>query len=56
METTWVPISYLMDGLEGKPAQPSEKWYPDSIPHIVRCYKSIFRPDEPWDEVPCDGE
>jgi len=56
METTWVPISYLMDGLEGKPAQPSEKWYPGSMPHIVRCYKSIFRPDEPWDPMPEDDE
>ncbi|MBQ8577009.1 MAG: family 20 glycosylhydrolase [Clostridia bacterium] len=56
METTWTPVSYLMDGLEGKELVDDGKWYKGSTPHIVRCYKSIFRPDEPWDEVPQEEE
>lgn len=45
METTWVPAKYFMDGMEGKELD-DLNWYKGGMPHIVRCYNWLFRPEE----------
>lgn len=46
METTWTPLKFFMDGLEGKPLEDDGTWCKDSTPNIVRCYKMLFRNEE----------
>ena len=45
METTWTPLKWFMDGMEGKELE-DLKWYKGAMPHIVRCYDWLFRPEE----------
>lgn len=45
METTWTPLKFFMDGLEGIEFEEGS-WYKNTMPDIVRCYKSLFRGEE----------
>ena len=45
METTWTPLKWFMDGMEGKELE-DLKWFKDATPEIVRCYDWLFRPEE----------
>lgn len=42
METTWVPVHWFMDSMEGKPLD-EEKWYKGGTPHVIHCYNWLFR-------------
>ena len=50
METTWTPVKWFMDGLEGKPLE-QVSWFGDSTPYIVKCYDWLFRPEE-YEKLP----
>ena len=41
--TTWMPVKYVMDGLEGKELEDDGKWYKKATPGIVDCYKWLFQ-------------
>jgi len=45
METTWIPLKYFMDALEGIEFAEGAR-YKDVAPHIAECYKSLFRCEE----------
>lgn len=43
METTWVPVRYMMGCAEGCEQYDDGTWYADGMPAIRRCYDWLFR-------------
>ena len=46
METTWVPVRYMMGTAEGFEQYDDNAWYKEGVHPIRRCYAWLFRPEE----------